>query len=157
MNRFFAIIFFSLLVLSCKPGIPDYVIPPERMENVLYDIHLVDSYIGILPNVDTAKLVAAKYYNGIYKKFDIDSAKFHVSLSFYYKNPTYYNQILENIKVKLEKTKIENDKRELEESNLAQNMQILKSNSYLTVHVDSTQLKFNFSNYPFKYLRSSEE
>lgn len=157
MNRFFIVLFFVFSFFGCKPGVPEYVIQPDKMEKVLYDFHIVDAYLGTLPNVDTAKLEAAKYYSGIYKKFQIDSALYNVSLSYYYKNPERFNALLAKVVVKLDEVKKINDLRELSESKLAQDKLVLKNNSYLKVNLDSTKLKFKLDSNPFNYIRSAEE
>ena len=97
MKIFFAIIAFVLFFSACKPGIPKEIIQPKQMEKGLFDIHIVDGYLSNIPKQDSAKIIAAAYYKGIYKKFNIDSALYNKSLNYYYKNPNELNKIYSNV------------------------------------------------------------
>jgi hypothetical protein len=107
MKRLFAIIISCMLLNACKPGIPKEIIQPAKMEKVLFDIHVVDGYISMLPTQDTAKRVAASLYKGVYKKFDIDSAVYNQSLNYYYKHPDLMKKMYDNLSNELTKTKDE--------------------------------------------------
>ncbi len=157
MIRYLKIFILVLFFASCKPEVPDYVIKPDKMEHVLYDIHIVDAYLGTINNLDSAKIQASRYYKGIYKKFEIDSAKYNVSLSYYYKHPEQFNAILESVKSKLDTVKKVNELRESRASKLVQDKLILKNNNYLRVETDSLKLKFNFHTFPFGIWSSYEE
>lgn len=97
-----AVFFFAF---GCKPGIPKDIIQPEEMAKVLHDIHLADSYLGMVSNSDSAKLVAASYYKGIYKKYGIDSALYTKSMEYYYRDPKALNDIYEKVTSQLTKEK----------------------------------------------------
>ena len=90
---------------GCKPGIPKDLIQPDKMALVLHDIHVFDGYINAITHRDTAKMVAASYYKGIYKKFGIDSALYARSLSYYNRNPRVMTEIYTNVLSRLEKEK----------------------------------------------------
>ncbi len=105
MTRFFVALCCALILFACKPGVPDDVIKPEEMEEILYDIHLVDGYINYIPTPDSAKKVASPYYKGIFKKYGIDSAKHARSLAYYYTKPDVFLKMYENIGKRLENTK----------------------------------------------------
>lgn len=93
MKRFLPIIIFFILLQGCKQGIPKEIIQPNKMEKVLFDIHLVDGYLATITNQDTTKIIASSYYNGIYKKFGIDSALYNKSMDYYYSHPVVLNEI----------------------------------------------------------------
>lgn len=97
MKRFLSIIIFFILIQGCKSGIPKDIIQPNKMEKVLFDIHVVDGYIGTVINQDTTKIIASSYYNGIYKKYGIDSALFNKSMNYYYTHPVILNDIYANV------------------------------------------------------------
>lgn len=97
MKKFLSIIIFFILIQGCKSGIPKDIIQPNKMEKVLFDIHVVDGYIGTIINQDTTKIVASSYYNGIYKKYGIDSALFNKSMDYYYTHPVILNDIYTNV------------------------------------------------------------
>ncbi|MFD2581022.1 DUF4296 domain-containing protein [Pedobacter vanadiisoli] len=94
-----------ILWCGCKPSIPDDIIKPDKMEKILYDIHIVDGYVANIYMVDSAKKVAAAYYKGIYKKFGIDSAQYNKSLLWYNTNPKELETIYKNIQKSLTKQK----------------------------------------------------
>jgi hypothetical protein len=95
----------AILWFGCKPGIPDGIIKPDRMEKILYDMHIVDGYISNIYVADSAKKVAAAYYKGIYKKFGTDSAEYHKSLIWYNTNPVELEAMYKNIQKALAKQK----------------------------------------------------
>jgi DNA polymerase sigma len=97
MKRFLSIIIFFILIQGCKSGIPKDIIQPNKMEKVLFDIHVVDGYIGTMINQDTTKIIASSYYNGIYKKHGIDSALLNKSMNYYYTHPVILNDIYTNV------------------------------------------------------------
>ena len=101
----FLYLFLTLIFLSsCKPGIPKDIIQPDDMALVLTDIHLVDGYISnVTP--DSAKIIAASYYNGVYKKFNIDSAKFNKSMDYYNVKPAIMDDIYKKVTATLTKQK----------------------------------------------------
>ena len=84
-------ILYSLMVIfsvsGCKPGIPKDIIQPDKMAMVLHDIHLTDAVVNNVGRPDSAKMIAAAYYKGIYKKYDIDSALYSRSMAYYYDDP----------------------------------------------------------------------
>ncbi|TKC06765.1 DUF4296 domain-containing protein [Pedobacter polaris] len=108
MKRFFFLIIVCVSFYACKPGIPKELIQPDKMEQVLLDIHIVDGYISGLPSLDTSKKVASAYYKGVYKKFEIDSALYSQSMNYYYKHPDLMKKMYDSITVKLSKLKEEN-------------------------------------------------
>lgn len=120
MKRFFSIIILCALIYSCRPGIPKEIIQPDKLEKVLFDIHLVDGYIGTLMNKDTAKIVASSYYKGIYKKFGIDSALLSKSMDYYYSHPDVLDGIYGKVATELTNEKNKNDKMISDEDRLKQ-------------------------------------
>lgn len=95
----------AILWFGCKPGIPDDIIKPDKMEKILYDMHIVDGYIANIYIIDSAKKVAAAYYKGIYKKFETDSAEYNKSLIWYNTNPKELEAMYKNIQKSLAKQK----------------------------------------------------
>lgn len=95
------ILFFS--ISGCKPGIPEDIIQPDEMAKVLHDIHLTDGFVNNIGRPDSAKIIAAAYYKGIYKKYDIDSALYARSMAYYYNDPKALNTIYAKVTGKLGK------------------------------------------------------
>jgi len=105
MKKFFAFILIGTLLYACKPGIPKNVIPPEKMEKILFDIHVAEGYATGITNQDSSKKIAAALYKGIYKKFEIDSVGYNRSMDYYYKHPDIMKLMYENISNSLKKAK----------------------------------------------------
>lgn len=104
MRRLIHLLLAFLIIYGCKPGIPDDIIQPDEMALILNDIHLVDGYISnVTP--DSSIIIASAYYNGVYKKFGIDSAKFQNSISYYHTNPAILDEIYKRVTDSLEKQK----------------------------------------------------
>jgi hypothetical protein len=87
----------AVLWFGCKPGIPDDIIKPDKMEKILYDMHIVDGYLSTIYIPDSARKVAAGYYKGIYKKFETDSVQYNKSLQWYNVNPKELDAMYKNI------------------------------------------------------------
>ncbi|UKT65803.1 DUF4296 domain-containing protein [Pedobacter mucosus] len=103
MRKLLGILIGSILWFGCKSGIPNDVIEPQKMEKILYDIHIADGYVSTIYIQDSSKKVAAAYYDGIYKKFDIDSALYAKSIKYYYiNNPEELEKMYKNITKKLD-------------------------------------------------------
>lgn len=110
MRKLLSLIFVSLIFICCKSKeVPETLIQPKQMEKILYDIHLADSYITSIGDVDSAKRLSAAFYKGIYKKHKTDSAHYTRSMDYYYNHPDYLTQIYEQVKKDLEKTKKKQD------------------------------------------------
>lgn len=110
MRNFLCICVVLISFAACKPGIPKDIIQPDKMTDVLYNVHLVDGYITTIPGQDSAKKVSAAYYKGIYKKFAVDSALYNKSMNYYYDHPDVLSKMYDRITEKLKKTKISVDK-----------------------------------------------
>lgn len=103
MKNFLYIVVVFFFISGCKPGIPKDIIQPDVMAKVLHDIHIVDGIIAMTPSVDSAKKMAAAYYKGVYKKYDIDSAIYTKSLNYYYTEPRVMTDIYKNVTAELTK------------------------------------------------------
>jgi hypothetical protein len=101
MKKILWVLLVLIVGVACKNGVPGYIIKPTKMEQVLYDIHIVDAYLSNISSSDSVKKVAAAYYDGIYKKFDIDSVEYTISLNYYYAHPDLLEDIYKKISVKV--------------------------------------------------------
>lgn len=93
MKQLIFLVITFLFITGCKPGVPKELIQPEEMAKVLREIHIVDAFVGTVSNPDSVKIIAASYYKGIYKKYDIDSALYNKSLQYYYNNPKVMDEV----------------------------------------------------------------
>ncbi|MFC3559155.1 DUF4296 domain-containing protein [Pedobacter jamesrossensis] len=105
MRRLISVLTAVIMLCGCKPKIPKDIIEPEKMQKILYDIHVADGYISTILQPDSSKKVAAAYYKGIYEKFGIDSAQYNKSMNYYYANPKDLDKIYKNISKTLESQK----------------------------------------------------
>ncbi|ETZ21035.1 DUF4296 domain-containing protein [Pedobacter sp. V48] len=105
MKNFIYTAFLFLFVAGCKPGIPSDIIQPDKMALVLHDIHIVDAYITTIPNIDTSRTMAAAYYSGIYKRYEIDSALYGKSMAYYSQHPKVLDGIYDKVTKGLTKQK----------------------------------------------------
>ncbi|OWK69038.1 DUF4296 domain-containing protein [Pedobacter sp. AJM] len=106
MKRLMWGLIVAVVGLGCKSKTPEGIIDTERMEGILYDIHVVDGYISTIYVQDSARKVAATYYKGIYKKFNTDSAQYTRSLNYYYQNPEKLQDIYKVISARLDHQKL---------------------------------------------------
>lgn len=105
MKRLIWALMVAVIGLGCKGGIPDGIIKPDKMEKILFDIHIVDGYLSTIYMPDSAKKVASSYYNGIYKKFETDSTEYRKSLVWYNNNPAELEKMYKNIQIAMAKQK----------------------------------------------------
>lgn len=134
-----------MLLYACKPGIPKEIIQPDKMEKVLFDIHVVDGYISTMSNKNTAMLTASSYYKGVYKKFDIDSAIYAKSMTYYYSHPDVLDKLYESVAKKFTDEKAKNDKIVAEKVRIAHNKLLAKDNKYLNVEEKPIIVPTNFA------------
>lgn len=107
IKKYSTVILLVLLISSCsdsnKPEKPDNLISVNEMENILYD-----SYILNATKASNRKIVEN---NGIlpqdvlFKKYNIDSAIFAQSNAYYAYDLDLYQQMINNVKNRLEKEK----------------------------------------------------
>ena len=67
LGNILSVLFLSTL-LSCEVKVPDYVIPPQKMEAFLYDYHLIQSMNGQYSSDDYREKL---YYSYIFNKHNI--------------------------------------------------------------------------------------
>ncbi len=121
MTRFFLIFFCITALMACKPGIPKDIVQPDEMEKILFDIHVIDGYVSLIPMPDSAKKVTAPLYKGVFKKYGIDSATHAKSMAYYYQHPDLLSKMYDKISSKVDKARdTETKKREKEEKLRAQ-------------------------------------
>lgn len=87
----------AIVFASCEVKHPEGVIPPERMETLLYDYHLIQAMSGDADNEYKRKLYAEYFFdkNGITKD-DFDS-----SMIWYTRNPKHLYSIYESLEKRL--------------------------------------------------------
>ena len=92
------LLLFLVLVASCKVKAPEDVLPPEKMEAVLYDYHLAQSMMTTLASVDYKEKLMYTY---IYDKHGVSKEVFDSSLVWYNRYPKHIERIYANIEARL--------------------------------------------------------
>jgi len=84
---------------------PDPLLSEKQMEDILYDISLLQAIKSVNPSVLDSNRVDSKRY--IYKKYDIDSVTFAKNHAYYAANLEQYEKIQKRIveRLKLDKEK----------------------------------------------------
>ncbi len=84
---------------SCEVKIPEYVIPPDKMEAFLYDYHMVQSMSGEYSADDYKEKL---FFSYIFKKHNIDNVQFDSSMQWYNRYPKYLRRMYTNLSDRLE-------------------------------------------------------
>ncbi len=102
MNKSFTRIFLlTLVVLSSCKEIPEGVIKPDKMEEVLYDMHVAESVVEEDPTKFRDKDKKREILAGVYAENNITKAQFDTSLVYYSKNLETYLKIYEKVSKRL--------------------------------------------------------
>ena len=92
------------VILSCKPSVPNKIIQPSRLEQILYDIHVADGY-ALNESGDFDKLASRRmeYRQAVLSKHNISPQQLDESMEYYYRHSEKLQQIYENISKRLSK------------------------------------------------------
>ena len=97
MKKYLLIIF---LFLGCSDKVPDNLISKEKMENIIFDIMILNESSGFDLKIDN-NLLSDEL---IYKKNNIDSLQFFESELSYSKNPREHYEIYAKVKIRILKS-----------------------------------------------------
>ena len=97
MKRLVPLLLVFLLTMIACDNRPKDVLSSGKMENVLYDYHLMQGIIEQLPN-DERKDKAEDYINAVFEKHGITEAEFDSSIVYYNRHPKDLHKIYENLK-----------------------------------------------------------
>lgn len=102
INRIFRILPFVALMafVSCKVEMPKDVIPQGKMEEILYDYHMVQSMSSEYAS-DSFK--EKLFYEYVFAKHNVTKEQFDSSMVWYNRYPKHMLKIYENLEAKLEK------------------------------------------------------
>lgn len=96
-------IFSLIFLLSCAHSkdeviIPDDIIPPPEMINIIIDFHIAEAALVDCQNKkEDVNTTTIMYYNSIMKKHNITRAKFDKSMKFYTENIQLLQLIYEEV------------------------------------------------------------
>ena len=97
MKKYLLIIF---LFIGCSDNVPDNLISKEKMENIIFDIMILNAASGFDLKIDK-NLLSDEL---IYKKHNIDSLQFFESELYYSKNPRDHYEIYAKVKIRILKS-----------------------------------------------------
>ena len=97
MKKYLLII---LLFIGCSDNVPDNLINKEKMENIIFDIMILNASSGFDLKIDN-NLLSDEL---IYKKHNIDSLQFFESELYYSKNPRDHYEIYAKVKIRILKS-----------------------------------------------------
>lgn len=109
MKNFLSFIILIILV-SCsdKPvQKPDNLLSKEEMENIIYDISILQAADVFKPEILVKNNIKIKNY--IYKKYTIDSATFFQNYRYYAADIKVFKKIYKNVNNRIESQKSEID------------------------------------------------
>ena len=89
-----------ILTLSCSDNIPDNLISKKKMENIIFDVMILNASSGFDLKIDN-KLLSDEL---IFKKYNIDSLQFFESELYYSKNPRDHYEIYAKVKIRILKS-----------------------------------------------------
>jgi hypothetical protein len=103
MTPKFLVIVACLFFLGCgkENKIPKGIIPPEKMQAVLWDLMRADQFIGgYIVNRDTSvnrTRESLKYYQQIFRIHEITKEGFQKSFAFYRSKPDLFKSLMDSI------------------------------------------------------------
>jgi hypothetical protein len=98
--RFFGFLIFIILIFSCKSSVPRDVLPPKKMQAVLWDVMQADEMAEYYSATDSGfKSLSrhAEYYQRIFAIHKISKADFTRSLAYYENHPSRLKPILDSL------------------------------------------------------------
>ena len=94
------ILIFTLLFFSCKSSIPKDVLPPKKMQAVLWDVMQADELAEYYSGQDSSFTSLSKhigYYQRIFAIHKIRKEDFAKSLDYYENHPAQLKPILDSL------------------------------------------------------------
>lgn len=119
MRHRFLSILLCAAILACTEEVikkPENLIPPDKMENILFDLALVNAAKNTNPNIlEEHNIVTMPY---IFEKYQVDSVQFVHSDIYYASKPTIYETIYKRVEARLEREKeaMEEERRRVSDS-----------------------------------------
>lgn len=88
-------------LLACKPSMPDDIISPGKMEDILYDYHLADGIAYAEGNYDELGYRKLVYREAALRKHGVTQAEFDSSMVYYYRHTEKLHDIYLNLAKRL--------------------------------------------------------
>ena len=106
MRSLFFLMLLLVLTVSCKKETvekPEDLIAPAKMEDILYELAVLNSAKGF--STTRFKQKSSLHETYIYEKYDVDSTRFANSSIYYATEPETYIVIYKNVEARLEAIK----------------------------------------------------
>ena len=107
MKKVLLMLILCLFVMACedknKPKQPDNLIAKDKMEQILYDLYILNAAKGVNRKQLEKNGVVPEAY--VLNKYNIDSTQFANSNSYYAFYTDTYRQMVDNVKNRLEEEK----------------------------------------------------
>lgn len=133
-------IWIGILVIGCngsdRPSKPDNLIPKEKMSDIIYDVFIMNAAKGINKRILEQNGIFPQAY--VYEKYKIDSLQFASSNDYYSYDIKTYEDIIEEVKQKIEVEQTKNEVLILKEEKKQDSLQ--KSKNALII-LDSIQIE----------------
>ena len=102
MKRLLVIVSLGVLsACSKKNRLPGDILPPQKMQAILWDLMRADQFMGtFVLNKDTSKNItieSLKYYAHIFSIHDVEREEFQKSFSYYRTRPELFKTIMDSI------------------------------------------------------------
>ena len=95
MRKFLFVSLFFIGLIGCGKKVPDDIIQPDEMEDLLYDYHIVSSMVNDLPYSENYKKGA--YLKYVFQKHRVDEANFDSSMVWYTRHTEELATIYQNL------------------------------------------------------------
>ena len=89
------VVLVSVLLCACSRGPKADVLPPSKLESVLYDYHLAQVIVGDLPSGQRYK--KDLYFDYVYDKHCVTKAEVDSSLIYYARHPKGLSEVYDNL------------------------------------------------------------
>jgi hypothetical protein len=98
--RSLRILIFCVCIFSCQSSIPKDVLPPQKMQGVLWDVMQADEMAEYYSAKDSSYRELSKhvdYYQKIFSIHKISKGDFTKSLAYYESHPVSFKPILDSL------------------------------------------------------------
>ncbi len=104
-RTFFLLVLQLVLLLGCKPSLPDDVISERKMERVLYDFHLSQGMVEHVPRAEGQDYESMRYelQQAVFRKHGITQEQFDRSMTYYLSDMDKLNGIYKRVSERLER------------------------------------------------------
>jgi hypothetical protein len=98
--RWIALLVSLSIIASCGHRTPGGILPPEKMEKVLYDYLSADIYVNEFMSLDSSlspERESARLQKKVFLKHGISKAEFYRSYDYYMKHPDRMKEVVDSI------------------------------------------------------------